>query len=77
LQDKGYSTIPRNIHDPEHPSFDGGFTVTKYGGCDVNPRVEAIQCEITSELRERSHRLKLTVDLAECILKFIKPYTGI
>jgi N-formylglutamate amidohydrolase len=75
LQDKGYSTIPRNIHDQEHPSFDGGLTVTKYGGCDVNPRVEAIQCEITSELRERSNRLKLTVDLAECILKFIKPYT--
>ena len=74
LQNKGYSTIPRDIDDQEHPSFDGGLTVTKYGGCDVNPRTEAIQFDITSELRERSNRLKFTVDMAECILKFIEPY---
>ena len=29
LQNKGYSTIPRDIDDSEHPSFDGGFTVKK------------------------------------------------
>jgi N-formylglutamate amidohydrolase len=74
LQDKGYSTIPRNIDDSEHQSFDGGLTVTKYGGCDVNQRVEAIQCEIAADLRERSNRLKFTVDMAECILKFVRPY---
>jgi predicted SnoaL-like aldol condensation-catalyzing enzyme len=74
LQDKGYSTMPRNIDDSEHQSFDGGLTVTKYGGCDVNQRVEAIQCEIAADLRERSNRLKFTVDMAECILKFVRPY---
>lgn len=74
LQDKGYSTIPRDIDDSEHPSFDGGFTVKEYGGCNVNQRVEAIQCEITDDLRERSKRLQFTVDMAECILKFVKPY---
>lgn len=74
LQDKGYTTIPRNIDDQEHSSFDGGLTVKKYGDCDANPRVEAIQCEISGELRERSNRLKFTVDMAECILKFVTPY---
>jgi N-formylglutamate amidohydrolase len=74
LQNKGYSTIPRDINDSEHPSFDGGLTVKKYGGCSENQRVEAIQCEITADLRDRSKRLQFTVDMAECILKFVRPY---
>ena len=74
LQNKGYSTIPRNINDGEHPSFDGGLTVKKYGDCDLNPRVEAIQCEITADLRDRTKRLKFTADMAECILNFVRPY---
>ena len=73
LQNKGYSTIPRNINDSEHSSFDGGLTVKTYGSCNQNQRVEAIQCEITADLRERSKRLQFTVDMAECILKFV-PY---
>jgi hypothetical protein len=40
----------------------------------VSQRVEAIQCEITADLRDRAKRLKFTVDMAECILKFVKPY---
>ena len=76
LQDKGYSTIPRDINDNEHPSFDGGFTVKKYGDCDAGQRVEAIQCEITTELRDRAKRMQFTTDMAECILKFIKPYVS-
>lgn len=74
LQNKGYRTIPRDIDDSEHPSFDGGFTVKKYGSCSVNQRVEAIQCEITADLRERSKRQQFTEDMAECILNFVKPY---
>jgi hypothetical protein len=74
LQDKDYSTIPADKNDSEHPSFDGGLTVKKYGGCDVPQRVLAIQCEITIDLRDRAKRLKFTVDMAECILKFVKPY---
>ena len=74
LQDKGYSTIPADKNDSEHPSFDGGLTVKEYGGCDVPQRVEAIQCEITADLRDKAKRLKFTVDMAECILKFVKPY---
>ena len=74
LKDKGYRTIPRNINDREHPSFDGGLTVKKYGDCNAIQRVEAIQCEITSELRDESRRLRFTIDMAECILKFIEPY---
>jgi hypothetical protein len=74
LQDRGYSTIPRDLDGREHPSFDGGLTVKRYGGCNVDQRVEAIQCEITADLRERSKRLKFTVDMAECILKFVTPY---
>ena len=74
LQKKGYSTIPRDINDSEHSSFDGGLTVKKYGGCNENQRVEAIQCEITADLRDKSRRLQFTVDMAECILKFVTPY---
>jgi N-formylglutamate amidohydrolase len=75
LQESGYSTIPSRVNDPELPSLDGGTTVKKYGGCGVNQRVEAIQCEVSYELRENdAEREKFAKDMAECILKFISPY---
>lgn len=39
------------MNDPEVSSLDGGTTIRRYGGCDVNRRVEAIQCEVSYELR--------------------------
>ena len=63
------------MNDPELPSLDGGTTVRRYGGCNVNRRVEAIQCEVNYELRENeAEREKCAKDTAECILKFISPY---
>jgi N-formylglutamate amidohydrolase len=75
LQGRGYSTVPASTNDPDLRSLDGGTTVKKYGGCGVNLRVEAIQCEVSSELRENEvEREKFAKDMAECILKFISPY---
>jgi N-formylglutamate amidohydrolase len=75
LKERGYSTVPASMNDHEFPSLDGGTTVKRYGGCDVNPRVEAIQCEVSSELRENEvEREKFAKDMAACILQFISPY---
>jgi len=75
LQERGYVTVPLTMNDPELPSLDGGTTVRRYGGCNVNLRVEAIQCEVNYELRENeAEREKFAKDMAECILKFISQY---
>jgi hypothetical protein len=75
LQDKGYSTCPRDIDDHELPSLDGGTTVTKYGGRNIKQIVETIQCEIALDLRKRGpNRQKFAEDMAECILTFVTPY---
>ena len=75
LQVRGYSTVPASMNDPELQSLDGGTTVRKFGGCSVNLRVEAIQCEVSSKLRENEvEREKFAKDMAECILQFISPY---
>jgi N-formylglutamate amidohydrolase len=75
LQERGYSTVPSTMNDPELPSLDGGTTVRRYGGCSIHRRVEAIQCEVNYEIRENeAERERFAKDMAECILKFISPY---
>ena len=77
LQDKGYSTCPQVMNDPELPTLDGGTTVKKYGGCNINRRLEAIQCEVTSSIRKDDHkREQFARDMAECIFKFVSPYVS-
>jgi N-formylglutamate amidohydrolase len=79
LQDRGYSTWPRTMNEPEFSSFDGGTTIKKYGGPNVQRRVESIQCEVGLSLRDtslenRPRQRKFAKDMAKCIYEFIFPY---
>ena len=77
LKDRGYKTCPNEIGDDELPKLDGGTTVRNYGGCNVNQRVEAIQCEIAPKFRNEDdlpQLEKLARDMAECIFTFVSHY---
>lgn len=76
LQGKGiivYPPDPIQTKDPH--SLDGGYTIKRYGSKGKKGLV-AIQMEINRSIREdRTSREKFAANAADCILKFIKPFT--
>jgi hypothetical protein len=77
LKDRGYKTCPKEIGDDELSKLDGGTTVRNYGGCNVNQRVEAIQCEIAPKFRNEDDLPQLenlARDMAECMFMFVSRY---
>lgn len=77
LKDRGYKTCPKEKDDDELSKLDGGTTVRNYGGCKINQRVEAIQCEIAPKFRNEDdlpQLEKLAMDMAECMFTFVSHY---
>jgi len=71
LEDAGFGVIPANADDPEHPNFDGGFTVRRHGA--ANPAgLDALQIEIVRSVRQDAgQRTALVQALAEGLIRLL------
>ena len=74
LKEKNYSVFHATIA-PTSPDLDGGYTINHYSSPSWRYACNAIQFEFADELRTNvDKRVKLTVDLAECIFQFVSKY---
>ena len=55
LQSGGFGVIPANAGDPEHASFDGGFTVQRHGASRASG-IDALQIEVVRKVRLNAAR---------------------
>ena len=55
LQSGGFGVIPANAGDPEHASFDGGFTVQRHGASRTSG-IDALQIEVVRKVRLNAAR---------------------
>jgi N-formylglutamate amidohydrolase len=71
LEAAGFGVIPANAGDPEHPNFDGGFTVRRYGAVNASG-LDALQIEIVRSVREDAQQRKALVQaLAEGLIRLL------
>lgn len=71
LNSKGYKTHLTEITEEEHRSFDGGYTVGKYGSHNKDG-IDAIQLEFGRNYREPENIDKTAQNLANAIFQFYK-----
>jgi N-formylglutamate amidohydrolase len=71
LESAGFGVIPAQATDPEHSSFDGGFTVRSHGAAHPSG-LDALQIEVVRSVRvDAPRRRQLIEALAEGLLKVL------
>ena len=63
--------IPENAGDPEHASFDGGFTVQRHGASRASG-IDALQIEVVRQVRlDAARRDALIQMLAHGLIRLL------
>jgi len=71
LQRDGFGVIPGEPNEPEHSSFDGGFTVQQHGASHASG-LDALQVEIVRSVRTQAQRRsRLIQTLAQGLVRLL------
>ena len=71
LQAARFGVIPAEFDDPEHTSFDGGFTVREHGASHASG-LDALQIEIVGSVRsQEGRRNQLIQSLAQGLVRLL------